>query len=190
MGWGARPALILIDVCRAYWTAGSPLDTSSNVASAAAPATMRRLVEAARAGGVPVFWTRVEYSRADMADAGLMYKKQSLLKVWQVGDTRGLDGWVEGLEPTREDWVVTKKHPSAFFATTLAADLHLLNVDTLVLCGVSTSGCVRATTLDAMQHGFRPMVSLCKTHFSTSTYADSATIGCKIGLWRPHTRDT
>ncbi|KAG9247011.1 N-carbamoylsarcosine amidase [Calycina marina] len=158
MGWGSRPALLLIDVCTAYWTAGSPLDTSANAESAAAPASMRKLVAAARAADTPVIWTNVSYDRPGMADAGLMYKKAKALTVWQKGDGRGLQRYVEGLVPDEGDVVVIKKMPSAFFGTTLAADLQLLNVDTLVICGVSTSGCVRASTLDAMQHGFRPMV--------------------------------
>lgn len=159
MGWGTRPALILVDVCKAYWSEGSPLDTSSNSESVAAPDSMRKLVAAARSAQIPVIWTRVEYDRSDMADAGLMFKKAKLLTVWQKGDTRGFDAYMDGLVPEPQDTVVVKKMPSAFFGTTLAADLHLLNVDTLVICGVSTSGCVRATTLDAMQNGFRPMVS-------------------------------
>jgi len=158
MGWGDRPALILIDVCKAYWSAGSPLDTSANPESVEAPASMRRLLAAARSAKVPVIWTKVYYDRQDMADAGLFYAKAKMLTVWQKGDTRGFDGYVDGLVPEPEELIVTKKMPSAFFGTTLAADLHLLNVDTLIICGVSTSGCVRATTLDAMQHGFRPMV--------------------------------
>ncbi|KAE8441651.1 hypothetical protein EG329_004572 [Mollisiaceae sp. DMI_Dod_QoI] len=158
MGWGSRPALILVDVCKAYWSEGSPLDTSANPESVAAPDSMRKLVAAARSSQVPVIWTRVYYDREDMADAGLFLKKAKLLTVWQKGDTRGLDAYMDGLVPESQDTVVTKKMPSAFFGTTLAADLHLLNVDTLVICGVSTSGCVRATTLDAMQNGFRPMV--------------------------------
>ncbi|CZR58244.1 uncharacterized protein PAC_08135 [Phialocephala subalpina] len=158
MGWGSRPALVLVDVCKAYWSEGSPLDTSSNPESVAAPESMRKLVAAARSSQVPVIWTKVYYDREDMADAGLMYKKAKVLTVWQKGDTRGFDAYVDGLVPEPQDTIVTKKMPSAFFGTTLAADLHLLNVDTLVICGVSTSGCVRATTLDAMQNGFRPMV--------------------------------
>ena len=85
------------------------------------------------------------------------------------GDERGLDGVVEGLEPRTEggrdgrveggdEWVVKKKYPSAFFGTTLATDLYVRGVDTVVVCGVSTSGCVRASVLDAMCYGFRPMV--------------------------------
>lgn len=158
MGWGTRPALILIDVCTAYWTEGSPLDTSTNLESVKSPASMRILLAAAREAKVPVIWTKVYYEKKDMADAGLMYTKAKALTVWQKGDARGFDSYVEGLVPEEEESIVVKKMPSAFFGTTLAADLQLLNVDTLVICGVSTSGCVRATTLDAMQHGFRPMV--------------------------------
>ena len=99
--------------------------------------------------------------------------------MWQKGDERGFGNWVEGLEPKQDrgEWIVKKKYPSAFFGTTLATDLYTRGVDTVVICGVSTSGCVRgesvvafttiakmvlltskATALDAMCHGFRPMV--------------------------------
>lgn len=178
MGWGKRPALILIDVCKAYWSAGSPLDTSANPESVEAPASMRVLLAAARSAKVPVIWTKVFYDRDDMADAGLMYLKAKVLTVWQKGDTRGFDGYVDGLVPEPEELIVTKKMPSAFFGTTLAADLHLLNVDTLVLCGVSTSGCVRASTLDAMQNGFRPMVSASQQIFDL----ESLTVFRSLGL--------
>ncbi|OIW32647.1 putative N-carbamoylsarcosine amidase [Coniochaeta ligniaria NRRL 30616] len=158
MGWGQRPALLIIDVCVAYWDASSPLSLLGNPEAESAPDSMRRLVAAARAGGVPVVWSRVEYTHPDMADAGLFWRKAKVLDVWKADDTRGLAACLDGLEPAEEDTVVVKKYASAFFGTTLAGSLQLLNVDTVVICGVSTSGCVRATTLDAMQHGFRPMV--------------------------------
>ncbi|EFX03771.1 n-carbamoylsarcosine amidase [Grosmannia clavigera kw1407] len=162
MGWGARPALVLIDMCKAYWTAGSPLDLSAFAEAVAVPESAAHLVAAARAGGVPVLWTAVEYTDADMADAGLFWHKAKTLAVWQVGGAlhrRGLADWVSpDLTPGPRDVVVKKKYPSGFFGTTLATELQCRNVDTVVLCGVSTSGCVRATTLDAMQYGFRPMV--------------------------------
>jgi nicotinamidase-related amidase len=119
---------------------------------------MRRLLAAARAGHVPVVWSKVEYTHPDMADAGLFWRKAKVLDVWQKGDGRGLDAYMEGLEPAEMETVVVKKYASAFFGTSLASELQVRNVDTLVICGVSTSGCVRATTLDAMQYGFRPMV--------------------------------
>lgn len=159
MGWGARPALLLIDVCTAYWTASSPLSILSNPAGARSPDSMRALLAAARAGGVPVIWTEVKYTKRDMSDAGLFWCKTKALDVWRTGDDRGLAEWLPGLVPVEGDVLVTKRYPSAFFGTVLATDLQVLGVDTLVVCGVSTSGCVRATVLDAMQHGFRPMVS-------------------------------
>ncbi|KAL3473156.1 Isochorismatase-like protein [Aspergillus californicus] len=158
MGWGSRPALLLIDVCKAYWSADSPLSLLGNPAAEGAPDSMRRLLAAARKSNIPVIWTKVEYSSPDMADAGLFWRKSKTLDVWQKGDTRGLDACVEGLEPVVGDVVVSKKYASGFFGTTLGSELQTLNVDTVVICGVSTSGCVRATTLDAMQSGFRPMV--------------------------------
>ncbi|KAF9889829.1 hypothetical protein FE257_006919 [Aspergillus nanangensis] len=158
MGWGSRPALLLVDVCKAYWSPDSPLSLLGNPAAEAAPASMRRLLVSARTGQVPVIWSKVEYSKADMTDAGLFWLKSKTLDVWRHGDPRGLNGWLDGLEPLGNDVVVSKKYASSFFGTTLATELRTLNIDTLVICGVSTSGCVRATTLDAMQNGFRPMV--------------------------------
>ncbi|RDW65911.1 putative N-carbamoylsarcosine amidase [Aspergillus mulundensis] len=160
MGWGTRPALLLIDVCKAYFVPSnvSPLSLLDNPAAASAPDSMRRLVFAAREGNVPVIWSRVEYTEPDMADAGLFWNKAKVLDVWKRGDERSLAGLLDGLEPDASDVVVVKKFASAFFGTGLDTKLKALDIDTLVICGVSTSGCVRATTLDSMQHGFRPMV--------------------------------
>lgn len=174
MGWGARPVLLLIDVCKAYWTPGSPLDLSAHPAAAAAPASMRRLLAAARTSPsadperrpTPVIWTAVEYDDPHMRDAGLFWAKARALDVFRAGDARGLGGWVDeeltprggGAERGTER-VVRKKYASGFFGTALASELACLGADTVVICGVSTSGCVRATALDAMQNGYRPMVS-------------------------------
>ncbi|KAF2171415.1 hypothetical protein M409DRAFT_18531 [Zasmidium cellare ATCC 36951] len=158
LGWGSRPALIIIDVCAAYFTPGSPLNLSSNPEAAKSPDAMRDLLAAAREGGCPVYWTQVQYEREDMADAGLFYLKAKVLDVWKKGDTRGYDALLPGLEPREGETVIVKKHPSAFFGTDLASQLYFKQVDTVVICGVSTSGCVRATTLDAQCWNFRPMV--------------------------------
>ena len=82
VGWGNKPALLLVDVCNAYWNKDSPFDTSANPASAAAPASIARLVAAAREGKVPLVWTRVEYTEPDMSDAGIFYCKAPILKVF------------------------------------------------------------------------------------------------------------
>lgn len=145
-------------MCTAYFTTGSPLDCSSHPAAAAAPDVIRKLLTAARKAKLPVIHTQVLYTKKDMSDAGLFYAKSKALDVWLQGNTRGYDALVPGIEPLEDEEVVLKKHSSAFFGTELAGMLHLMNVDTLVICGVSTSGCVRATALDAMQHNYRPMV--------------------------------
>jgi nicotinamidase-related amidase len=188
MGWGSKPALLLIDVCNAYWSEGSPLDTSSNPASAAAPASITKLVEAAREGNVPVVWTRVEYTEPDMSDAGVFAIKVPLLKVFQKGNETGLEDWLPGLAPCEGDIVVPKRYPSAFFATDLNTRLQLKGVDTLVVCGVSTSGCVRASTLDAMCLGYRPMVRY-EREMRALDCADSVRSGGSRGVRRPLARD-
>lgn len=157
IGWGARPALLLIDICKAYFTSGSPLDTSANPSSTNSLKVVERLLAAARASKIPIIWTTIRY-RNDMKDAGLFYAKAKPLEIWREGDTSGLSGWIEGLEPDGDEEIVFKKHASAFFGTELASRLTMMRVDTLVIGGVSTSGCVRATALDALSSNFRPMV--------------------------------
>lgn len=180
IGWGTSPALLIIDVCKAYWTEGSPLDTRSNPASVSSVPSMKVLLAAARDGNCPVIWTRVVYN--DMKEAGIFYLKSKPLDVWKVGDERGLDAWMEGLVPdaSKGDIVVDKRYPSAFFGTDLITRLSVLRVDTLVICGVSTSGCVRASTLDTMQHGIRPMVS---KDWNRALRPADFDIGCWISVW-------
>ena len=93
-----------------------------------------------------------------MSDAGLFYLKAKQLDVWRERDGRGLDAWMPMLEPVDNEEVVIKRHASAFFGTELVSYLTLKGVDTLVVCGVSTSGCIRATALDALSFNYRPMV--------------------------------
>ena len=76
MGWGSRPALIMVDVCTAYWCSGSPLDTSSNAESAASPESMRQLVAAGREGGCPIVWTQVNYEDAEMKECGAILSQE------------------------------------------------------------------------------------------------------------------
>lgn len=152
LGWGRRPALLLIDMMRAYFTAGSPFDLGSRTAVDGCAA----LLAAARAGGVPVVHTRVRYA-ADLADGGLFVQKVPGLAVLAEG-AGDLGAFVAQLEPAPGEVVVVKQYASAFFGTSLAATLTAQGVDTVVIAGVSTSGCVRASATDAMQHGFRPLV--------------------------------
>lgn len=149
--FGARPAVIVIDMVEAYLQAGSPL--YAGVEDAVASAV--RLVAVARACSAPVIFTNVEYQPGG-ADGGVFFRKVPALKVFEKGSPLGAFPAV--LSPEGGDFVITKRYASAFFATHLAATLTSLGVDTLVIAGVSTSGCVRATALDACQNGFLPFV--------------------------------
>lgn len=149
---GTRPALLIVDVVAAYLTQGSPLFMET---AAAAKDSNRRLAEAARAAGVPVLFTNVQY-QPDGSDGGVFYRKAPVLKAFVEGSPLG--AFPEDLTPHDGDRVFTKQYPSAFFGTGLADELHAKGIDTLIITGYSTSGCVRASALDAMQYGFVPLV--------------------------------
>ena len=149
--FGQRPALLIVDVCRAYLDKGSPLYAAVENALAANV----RLAKAARAALVPVVFTRVRYT-AGGTDGGLFYRKVPALAAYL--DDNPLGDFPEGFGPLPGEVVVTKQYASAFFGTSLAATLTAMQIDTLAITGFSTSGCVRATALDALQHGFIPYV--------------------------------
>jgi maleamate amidohydrolase len=152
LAFGARPALVVVDVVMAYLRPGSPL---YDPAFAVALAANERLVAAARAAGVPVIFTNVVYQPGG-ADGGLFYRKIPALQAFQRG---GPDGaFPPSLQPRDDETIVSKHYASAFFATALAPMLTAMGIDTVIVTGFSTSGCVRATTLDALQHGFVPFV--------------------------------
>lgn len=149
---GTRPALVLIDPARAYVDPESGLYAGVESSQAG----MIELREAARAAGIPVFLTRVLYDDASGTLGGLFFRKVPALAAFVEGNPLG--DWAEGLEPGAGETVVTKHYPSAFAGTSFAAALNALRVDTLLIGGWSTSGCVRATALDALQAGFVPVV--------------------------------
>ena len=152
LGWGRNPLLLVIDITRAFTEPDRPLGSDATPVVTAA----NKLIEAARAGKLPVMFTRVAYENADLSDAGLWSKK-----IGSLGDL--VDGG-EGVEMDKRldvrdtDPVLTKKYASCFFGTDLASRLTSSGIDTLVICGLSTSGCIRATAVDAIQLGFRPIV--------------------------------
>jgi maleamate amidohydrolase len=150
LGFGSRPALLLIDWCRAYLEPSSPLYAG---VEPALDATLP-LVAAARSAGIPLVFTRVEY--ATPADGGLFRRKIAALSCFDRGNP--LADFPATLQPAPGDIVVTKQYPSAFFGTPLAATLAGLRVDSLLLSGVTTSGCVRASAVDALCHGFAPLI--------------------------------
>jgi len=150
--FGTKPALLIVDVVVAYLTPGSPLyDPAFQVALE----SNERLVAAARAVGLPVIFTNVVYQPGG-ADGGLFYRKVPALSAFQRGSAMG--AFPDTLQPAEADTIVSKQYASAFFGTSLASTLAAQGIDTLLITGFSTSGCVRATALDALQHGFVPFV--------------------------------
>ena len=149
--FGRHPALLIVDFVMAYLEPSSPL--YAGVESALA--SNERVLAAAHASGLPVFFTNVEYEPGG-ADGGLFYRKLPALKAFDRGSPLG--AFPPTLQPGPEDLVVTKQYASAFFETGLDTLLRKGRIDTLLITGLSTSGCVRATALDAMQYGFAPFV--------------------------------
>lgn len=151
MGFGVRPALLVIDMTPAFTDPRSPL------AGALEPqiAAIRTLLEAARAGKVPVIFTTVAYA-ADLQEAGVWIRKMPVNRELIAGSR-----WVEvdprlGRRPG--EMLLVKKYASAFFGTDLVSRLQAQRVDTVILTGTSTSGCVRATAVDACSYGFHTVV--------------------------------
>jgi len=149
-GFGERPAVIVVDLNRGFTVPGSPLacDLDGPVAATT------ELLAVARAAGVPVMFTTVAYDAAGERAAAVFLRKVPALGILRPGSE-----WVEideRLGRREDEPVIAKAFASAFFATPIAS--MLADRDTLVVCGASTSGCVRATIVDAMQHGLSPIV--------------------------------
>lgn len=152
IGFGERPALILIDFVEAYFDPACELyaDVDETLASAI------RIRDKAREQGIPVIYTNVVY-QAEGLDGGRFFQKAKPLRNFLAGNPMG--AWPKGLEVADNELVVSKQYPSAFFGTSLAATLATWGTDTLIHTGLTTSGCVRATCVDCCSHGFIPIVA-------------------------------
>jgi maleamate amidohydrolase len=154
MGFGSRPALLVIDLIKAFTDADRPLGANLDTQIA----VTQKLLDVAHEYQVPVFFSTLRYDESDLRDAGLWALKQrgvaDLAK-----DTNGheID---ERLDKRKSDSVLLKKYASCFFGTDLIPRLTSRGVDTLIMTGCTTSGCVRATAVDSLQNGFRPIVVL------------------------------
>ena len=144
---------MLIDFVMAYYTPGSPLFAGEGVQTALASAL--RVLDVARAKRIPRILTNVVIQPGGF-DGGIFYRKAPVIKAFEAGSPLG--AWPPGLAPLADELVISKQYPSAFFGTSLAATLTANGVDTVILAGITTSGCVRATCVDTMSHGFIPIV--------------------------------
>ncbi|TPP05920.1 isochorismatase family protein [Rhizobium glycinendophyticum] len=147
IGFGKKPALVLVDFVEAYFEPTSPLYAGVDAALASA----LRIRAAAREKGLPVILTGVVLHPSGL-DGGRFFQKAKPLACFTAGNPLG--AWPAGLEPFPDEFVITKQYPSAFFGTSLASMLTCMGVDNVILTGLTTSGCVRATCVDAMSYGF------------------------------------
>ncbi len=151
LGFGHRPALLLIDFMRAYFDPDSPFYAGVEAALASA----QRILEVARKAAIPIVFTRVTYQAGGL-DGGIFYRKVPALRCFLAEG--GSSELPASLQPTADELIISKQYPSAFFGTSLATTLHAVGVDSVILTGLTTSGCVRASCVDAMSHGFVPIV--------------------------------
>jgi len=151
LGFGNRPALILVDFVQAYFD--EQCEMYAGVENELASAL--RIRDVARRAGIPIVYTNVVYE-LDGSDGGVFYRKAPVLKNFVKGNPMG--EWPEGLRPASGEPIISKQYPSAFFGTQLSTLLTEQDVDTLIITGLTTSGCVRATCVDTMCNGFIPIV--------------------------------
>ncbi len=148
---GASPALVVVDMVRAYFEPGEQLYMGRDDCLLSA----ERVLAAARRAGIPVLHTTVSFVEGGF-DGGYFFQKVGALAVF-VGDQPG-GRIMPQVAPLAGEPVLVKQYASAFFGTSLASTLRARGVDTVIVVGVSTSGCIRATAVDALQHGFIPIV--------------------------------
>lgn len=153
IGFGEKSALVVVDFMQGYTTPGAPLYAPGVVA--AIPHAAEVLAQA-RGAGLPVIHTNIRYQPERFLDGGVWLKKAPVMKAMVAGNPHA--EFCPEVAPLPEELVITKQYPSSFFGTSLAPTLRALGVDTVVLMGCSTSGCIRATAVDGLQHGFRVMV--------------------------------
>jgi maleamate amidohydrolase len=151
-GFGRRPALVVVDVNVGFTDPASPLVCDLDEVVGA----IGVLLGEARASSLPIAYTTVSYSEGDKITARAFIAKVPALLTLEAGSR-----WVEidpRIAPRPDEPVLNKLFASAFFGTSLASMLATAGCDSLVVTGASTSGCVRATVVDALQHGYRPIV--------------------------------
>ena len=174
---GRRTGLVVVDVTMGFCGApGLSLDDAiSQYSTACGPSAwvampkIARLIELFRQRDLPIV-----YSLADPYDTGWTGKATKNVKRDRATPA-GYNDFPEMIKPREQDWVLAKTKASAFFQTPLSAYLIREGVDTLVFCGVSTSGCVRATVVDGFSHGFRSFV-VDECCFDRSEFAHAANL--------------
>ena len=153
VGFGEKPALIVIDFLQGYTTEGAPLFAPGVVG---AVKETPELLNVAREKRIPIMHTQVRYTPPDFRDGGAWIKKAPVLKCLVEGNPYA--EFCPEVRPHDGEIIITKQYASAFFGTSLVGTLAAGGIDTLIITGCTTSGCIRATAVDTVQHGFRTIV--------------------------------
>lgn len=153
LGFGKKTALIVIDLLKGYTTPGAPLYAPGVVKCVA---EMPELLKLARQKKMPIIHTQVRYNPGTFEDGGVWIRKAPVLKDLVEGNPYA--EFCDPVRPAKGELLITKNYASCFFGTSLAATLTAMGVDTLLITGCTTSGCIRASAVDAVQNGFRPIV--------------------------------
>jgi nicotinamidase-related amidase len=154
VGSGSRPAVLVIDMTKAFTDADHPVGADQTSAVEA----IARLLAVSRAGGVPSFFTTLAF-QPDGSDAGVWGQKMPALLSLRRDDPAAVEV-DDRIAPVEGESVLNKRAPSAFFGTGLPGLLTPLGIDTLIVVGCSTSGCVRASVIDAVSYGYRVIVPI------------------------------
>lgn len=151
MGFGQNPAVIVIDLQLGFTDPTCPLGGNLD----RVVECCGEVIAAAHTKNIPVFFTSCAYED-HLKDAGVWGRKVPALSWLKLGSK-----WVEidpRLGKTPQDILIYKRYPSGFFGTHLQPTLNSMRIDTLIITGCTTSGCVRATCIDALQHGYYGVV--------------------------------
>jgi nicotinamidase-related amidase len=154
MGFGQRPAIVVVDLNKGCTYKDSPLPPLMDLTPVVE--NTRRLIDEARTKKIPIIYLTLGPFRSDSYDVGILEVKMPGLKIFTEGSK-----WCEiheRLEVRKEDFVVWKKRQSGFFGTNLIMILTRLRIDTLIITGCTTSGCVRATVFDASSYDFHTIL--------------------------------
>jgi nicotinamidase-related amidase len=167
-GMGKRPALLIVDMTYAFVDSRFPLGCSET--GYPAVRANAQLLEAARGAGLPVFFTR-----------GFDADFKAGLGRWKGGESRSdVENHIaEDLAPREGEAVLQKRRPSAFFGTNLVDMLIYSRIDTVIVTGMSTSGCVRATVVDAFSYNYRVVIP-------EECVADRSVLSHKVSLLDMH----
>jgi nicotinamidase-related amidase len=150
-GYGRSPALLIVDFINGFTDPSTPLggDFAWQINAT------RRLQEAFRRAGLPIVYTTIAYAE-DLHDGGLFVKKVPSLGILQKGSP--LTEVDQRIRPEPGEKVIEKKYASAFFGTELDMELRSRGIDTIVMAGCTTSGCIRASAIDSLQYGYHTIV--------------------------------